>query len=209
MESLLTAEEVAEGLRVDVVTVRRLVGRGELAAYRVGGEYRFELSDIEDYLARHRIPVRDRSVDGRFDRFTEQAQEVLALAQEEARLLNHNYLGTEHLLLGLLREDAAARLLRSLGVELTEVRAVVEDKIGRGQDQPAGGELPLTPRSKKVLERAAKEAAHFKHDRIGTDHLILGLLRVGDGVAAKVLSDLGVQPSQARRAVEQHIGGQC
>ena len=156
MESLLTAEEVAEGLRMDVVTVRRLVGRGELAAYRVGGEYRFKMSDIEDYLTRHRIPVRDRSVDGRFDRFTEQAQEVLALAQEEARLLNHNYLGTEHLLLGLLREDAAARLLRSLGVELTEVRAVVEDKIGRGQDQPAGGELPLTPRSKKVLNGRRK-----------------------------------------------------
>ena len=133
------------------------------------------------------------------------------LAQEEAQLLNHNYIGTEHLLLGLLRQgdDGVVRLLGDLNIQVPQVRSAIEHRIGRGQGAPAAGELRLTPRTKKVLEQAGKEAKRLKHDSIGTDHLLLGLLRVGDGVAAKVLSDLGVKLPQARSAVEQHISGEC
>jgi hypothetical protein len=135
----------------------------------------------------------------RFDRFTERARRVLTLAQEEATRFNHNYIGTEHLLLGLIREGdgVAAEVLRSLGVELDKVRSQVEFIIGRG-DRMILGEIGLTPRSKKVIELAVDEARRLGHHYIGTEHLLLGLVREGEGVAAGVLESLGVGLERVR-----------
>ena len=135
----------------------------------------------------------------RFDRFTERARRVLTLAQEEATRFNHNYIGTEHLLLGLIREGdgVAAEVLRSLGVELDKVRSQVEFIIGRG-DRMILGEIGLTPRSKKVIELAVDEARRLGHHYIGTEHLLLGLVREGEGVAAGVLENMGVNLERVR-----------
>ena len=129
----------------------------------------------------------------RFDRFTERARKVLTLAQEEATRFNHNYIGTEHLLLGLVREGEgiAAKVLMSLNVELNAIRTQVEFIIGRG-DRMIVGEIGLTPRAKKVIELAVDEARRMGHHYVGTEHLLLGLVREGEGVAAKVLESLGV-----------------
>ena len=128
-----------------------------------------------------------------FDRFTERARKVLTLAQEEAQRFNHNYIGTEHLLLGLVAEGdgIAAKVLSNLGIELTKVRSSVEFIIGRGERQPMG-EIGLTPRAKKVIELARDEARRLGHHYIGTEHLLLGLIREGEGIAAGVLISLGV-----------------
>jgi ATP-dependent Clp protease ATP-binding subunit ClpA len=135
----------------------------------------------------------------RFDKFTERARQVLSLAQEEAQRFNHNYIGTEHLLLGLVREgdSTAAKVLSNLGVELNKVRGAVEFIIGRG-DRIVLGEIGLTPRSKKVIELAVDEARRLNHRYIGTEHLLLGLVREGEGVAAGVLGSLGVTLEKAR-----------
>src|SRR6266545_801285 len=121
----------------------------------------------------------------RFDKFTERARRVLTLAQEEALRFNHNYIGTEHLLLGLVREGegVAAKVLANLGVELNKVRSAVEFIIGRG-DRAVMGEIGLTPRAKKVIELAVDEARRLGHHYIGTEHLLLGLVREGEGIAA-------------------------
>ena len=123
----------------------------------------------------------------RFDKFTERARRVLTLAQEEAQRFNHNYIGTEHLLLGLVREGdgVAAKVLANLGVELNKVRSAVEFIIGRG-DRAVLGEIGLTPRAKKVIELAVDEARRLNHHYIGTEHLLLGLVREGEGIAAGV-----------------------
>jgi ATP-dependent Clp protease ATP-binding subunit ClpA len=136
----------------------------------------------------------------RFDKFTERARRVLSLAQEEAQRYQHNYIGTEHLLLGLVREGegVAAKVLLKLGVELNRVRSKVEFIIGRG-DRIVLGQIGLTPRAKKVIELAIDEARRMNHHYIGTEHLLLGLLREGEGVAAGVLESLGVRLEQARR----------
>lgn len=230
MERLMTSDEVAEYLRVEVVTVRRLVNRGELPAYRIGGEYRFTQPDLEDYVKRQRISggtgaeasnnpldqftqwVRKtlqakgitpadfvRSDRDRFDRFTKRARRVLTLAQEEAQRFQHNYIGTEHLLLGLIREGdgVAAKVLSNLGIDLNTVREAVEAIIGRG-DRIVLGEMSLTPRSKKVIELAVDEARRLKHQYVGTEHLLLGLVREGEGIAAGVLESLGVKLEQVR-----------
>ena len=143
----------------------------------------------------------------RFDKFTERARKVLSLAQEEAQRFNHNYIGTEHLLLGLVREGegVAAKVLSNLGVELNKVRSAVEFIIGRG-DRLVLGEIGLTPRAKKVIELAVDEARRLNHHYIGTEHLLLGLVREGEGVAAKVLNNLGVELEKVREAVEFIIG---
>ena len=137
-----------------------------------------------------------------FERFTDRARRVVVLAQEEARLLVHNYIGTEHLLLGLIHEDegVAARALESLGISLGAVRAQVEEMIGRGGQAPYG-HIPFTPRAKKVLELALREALQLGHSSIGTEHILLGLIREGEGVAAQVLVKLGADPVQVRRRV--------
>ena len=143
-----------------------------------------------------------------FERFTERARKVVVLAQEEARNFNHNYIGTEHLLLGLLREDegVAARALTSLNVTLDEVREQVESIVGYGEEG-TGGQAPFTPRSKKVLELALREALQLGHNYIGTEHILLGLVRESEGVAARVLSNLDVDPDKVRREVVRMLGG--
>ena len=135
----------------------------------------------------------------RFDKFTERARRVLTLAQEEAQRFNHNYIGTEHLLLGLVREGdgVAAKVLSNLGVELSKVRSAVEFIIGRG-DRATMGEIGLTPRAKKVIELAVDEARRLNHHYIGTEHLLLGLVREGEGIAASVLESLGVNLERVR-----------
>src|SRR6266542_675372 len=124
-----------------------------------------------------------------FERFTDQARRVVVLAMEEARRLNHSQIGTEHLLLGLLREPAsvATEVLVSVGVSVEEVRVGVEESIGRGQTAPPDGHMPFTPGAKKALELSLREAKQLRHHDVGTEHLLLGLLRVGKGVAAQVL----------------------
>ena len=135
----------------------------------------------------------------RFEKFSERARRVLSLAQEEAQRFNHNYIGTEHILLGLVRETegVAARVLSSLSVDLSKVRSAVEFIIGRGE-KPAQGEIGLTPRAKKVVELAVDEARRINHTYIGTEHLLIGLLREGEGVAAGVLESLGVTLDKVR-----------
>jgi ATP-dependent Clp protease ATP-binding subunit ClpC len=138
----------------------------------------------------------------RFDKFTERARKVLTLAQEEAQRFNHNYIGTEHLLLGLVREGdgVAAKVLANMGVELNKVRSAVEFIIGRG-DRMVMGEIGLTPRAKKVIELAVDEARRLNHHYIGTEHLLLGLVREGEGIAAGVLESLGVSLDKVRAQV--------
>ena len=135
----------------------------------------------------------------RFDKFTERARRVLTLAQEEAHRFNHNYIGTEHILLGLVREGdgVAAKVLGNLGVELNKVRSAVEFIIGRG-DRTVLGEIGLTPRAKKVIELAVDEARRLTHSYIGTEHLLLGPVREGEGIAAGVLESLGVNLERVR-----------
>jgi hypothetical protein len=139
-----------------------------------------------------------------FERFTDRARQVVVLAQEEARLLSHNYIGTEHILLGLIHEGegVAAKALESLGISLEAVRAQVEEIIGRGGSAPSGY-IPFTPRAKKVLELSLREALPLGHNYIGTEHILLGLIREGQGVAAQVLVKLGGDLSRVRQRVIQ------
>src|SRR5437879_8881875 len=152
----------------------------------------------------------DRSVrsDEMVDAFNDRARRVVVLAQEEARMLNHNYIGTEHILLGLIHEGegVAAKALESLGIALEGVRQQVEEIIGQGQQAPSG-HIPFTPRAKKVLELSLREALQLGHNYIGTEHIRLGLIREGDGVAAQVLVKLGADLSRVRQQVIQLLSG--
>src|SRR5512146_592945 len=143
-----------------------------------------------------------------FERFTDRARRVVVLAQEEARMLNHNYIGTEHILLGLIHEGegVAAKSLESLGISLEGVRSQVEEIIGQGQQAPSG-HIPFTPRAKKVLELSLREALQLGHNYIGTEHILLGLIREGDGVAAQVLVKLGADLNRVRQQVIQLLHG--
>lgn len=230
MEQFMTSEEVAELLHVDPVTIRRLVNKGELSAYRIGADYRFAPSDLQNYLQRQRIAAAAQKESGagssnpldpfaqvlrkiiqgkhttpselvgRFDRFTKRARHVLTLAQEEAQRLQHNSIGTEHLLLGLVREEGgvASEVLRSLGIEADQIRQAIEAIIGRGE-RIVLGEIGPTPRAKKAIEFAVDEARRLTHHFIGTEHMLLGLLREGDGIAARVLEEnFGLHLQQVR-----------
>jgi excisionase family DNA binding protein len=229
MEHFMTSEEIAELLHVDPVTIRRLINKGELSAYRIGADYRFAPSDLQDYLQRQRISAQAQhesgtsssnpldqftqllrkiiqgkhttpsDLVGRFDLFTKRARHVLNLAQEEAQRFQHTYIGTEHLLLGLVREEegVASQVLRNLGIEVDQVRHAIEAIIGRGE-RIVLGEVGLTPRTKKVIEFAMDEARRLTHHFIGTEHLLLGLLREGDGIAAGVLENFGLHLEQVR-----------
>ena len=143
-----------------------------------------------------------------FERFTDRARRVVVLAQEEARMLNHNYIGTEHILLGLIHEGegVAAKGLESLGISLEGVRSQVEEIIGQGQQAPSG-HIPFTPRAKKVLELSLREALQLGHNYIGTEHILLGLIREGEGVAAQVLVKLGADLNRVRQQVIQLLSG--
>jgi excisionase family DNA binding protein len=150
------------------------------------------------------VAGRRRTGSDRFDRFTERARRVLTLAYQEALRLNHARIGTEHLLLGLIEEGdgVGARVLIGLGVELDQARSAVEAVVGRG-DQVVSGEVGLTPRTKKVFELAVEEANRLRHDYVGTEHLLLGLLREGEGVGARVLTTLGIHLDVARAEVKR------
>src|SRR5450759_4751447 len=143
-----------------------------------------------------------------FERFTDRARRVVVLAQEEARMLNHNYIGTEHILLGLIHEGegVAAKSLENLGISLDAVREQVQEIIGQGQQAPSG-HIPFTPRAKKVLELSLREALQLGHNYIGTEHILLGLIREGEGVAAQVLLNLGADLEKVRSAVIQLLSG--
>ena len=143
-----------------------------------------------------------------FERFTDRARRVLVLAQEEARLLNHSFIGTEHILLGLIHEGEglAAKALESLGISLEAVREKVEETIGPAGSAPTGSP-PFTPRAKKVLELSLREALQLGHNYIGTEHLVLGLVREGNGVAAQVLRSLGADLPRVRQQVIQLLSG--
>ncbi|GAA2029039.1 ATP-dependent Clp protease ATP-binding subunit [Pseudokineococcus marinus] len=143
-----------------------------------------------------------------FERFTDRARRVVVLAQEEARMLNHNYIGTEHILLGLIHEGegVAAKALESLGISLDSVREQVQEIIGQGQQAPSG-HIPFTPRAKKVLELSLREALQLGHNYIGTEHILLGLIREGEGVAAQVLVKLGADLNRVRQQVLQLLSG--
>lgn len=152
---------------------------------------------------------RDRFADrDRFDKFTERARQVFALAQEEAQRFQHNYIGTEHLLLGLIREGegVGARVLKNMGVDLADVRASVEKIIKRGDRVVVGGAIGLTPRAKKVVELAMVEARSLDHHYIGTEHLLLGLVHEGEGIAARVLENLGINLERVRREMLAELG---
>jgi len=143
-----------------------------------------------------------------FEKFTDKARRVVVLAQEEAKMLNHNYIGTEHLLLGLIHEGegVAAKSLEALGISLDAVREQVQEIIGQGQQAPTG-HIPFTPRAKKVLELSLREALQLGHSYIGTEHLLLGLIREGEGVAAQVLTKLGADTNRVRQQVIQLLSG--
>jgi ATP-dependent Clp protease ATP-binding subunit ClpA len=147
---------------------------------------------------------------GPFDRFNDRAKRVLALAQDEAIRFNHNYIGVEHLLLGLVREGegVAARVLNSLGVELSKARTAVEFIIGRGDSTTSPSEITLSPRTKRVIELAVDEARKLGHGFVGTEHLLLGIAREGQGVASGVLESLGVSLDQVRHQVIATLGQQ-
>ena len=137
-----------------------------------------------------------------FERFTDRARRVVVLAQEESRLLNHNYIGTEHILLGLIHEGqgVAAKALEAMDVSLEEVRSTVQEMIGQGEAE-SSGHIPFTPRAKKVLELSLREALQLGHNYIGTEHILLGLVREGEGVAAQVLVKLGADLNRVRQQV--------
>src|SRR5580704_17923367 len=143
-----------------------------------------------------------------FERFTDRARRVVVLAQEEARMLNHNHIGTEHILLGLIRggDGVAAEALESLGISLDAVRQHVGEITGQGQQAPSG-HIPFTPRAKNVLDLSLREALQLGHNYIGTEHILLGLIREGEGVAAQVLVKLGADHNRVRQQVNQLLRG--
>ena len=143
-----------------------------------------------------------------FERFTDRARRVVTLAQEDARTLSHNYIGTEHILLGLIHEGegVAAKALKALNISLDGVRQQVEEIIGHGEQMPTG-HIPFTPRAKKVWELALREALQLGHNYIGTEHILLGLIREGQGIAAQVLVNLGADLNRVRQQVLQLLSG--
>ncbi|MEN9934569.1 MAG: hypothetical protein RLZZ387_1148 [Chloroflexota bacterium] len=231
MESLWTTDEVATFLKVDVVTVRRLVTRGELAAYRIGGEYRFAREDLQEFLGRQHVPARatrgassavERQHDalpqpaeaqaGGPDRagLTGAAQRSLELAAEAARASGRGYLGTEHLLLGLAaeREGAAAQVLEALGITVEEMRdamAGAEDWPERASSGAGLSQLPLTSQAQRAIDMAAAQAAEWEHDVVDTEHLLYGLALAADGNIALLLEILGTAPDMVQAEVLRRV----
>src|SRR5260221_12162471 len=211
MEPLLTTDDVATILRVDAVTVRRMVQRGELDAYRVAGEYRFSTELLQAYLARQQLSRRAADAEGThpFSHLTPIAEQVLAHAQDAAHGLGHDYLGTEHVLLGLLAIDAgsATQALAAAGVSEAAVREQLPTLLGEADTQPDTqaarcrrppntGSLRVMPRLKQALERAAGEA---HGDAIAPEHVLLGLLAVRGALAVGILDRLGVSSAELGR----------
>jgi excisionase family DNA binding protein len=214
MDPLLTTDDVAAILRVDAVTVRRMVQRGELDAYRVAGEYRFSTDLLQVYLDQHQLSRRraEGDVAETMARLTPAAQRVMALAQAEARGFGHDYLGTEHVLLGVLATDVgiAPQTLRAAGVSEEAVREQLPALLG-GAGEPAarcrkpsaGGSRRVMPRLKESLARAAGEA---QDDVIAPEHLLLGMLADREALAVRLLDRLGVAPEELERRVREPAG---
>ena len=208
MERLMTTEEVAELLRIDPVTVRRLVTRGDLVAYRIAGEYRFTSEAVERFVESQRVIVSKENVPtpiSPFAKFTERARKVLSLANGEANQYNHDGVGTEHVLLAIMSEGEgiAAFALNQLQVRPKEVRAQIETLHPAGEQPVGDGQLGLTPPGKQSIELAVKEARLLGHHYIGTEHLLLGLLSQEEGFASKVLLNSGVTLEKTREVVKQ------
>ncbi len=205
MERLLTTEEVAELLRIDPVTVRRLVTRGELVAYRIAGEYRFTLAYVESYVESQRVVV-NASPNNPFAKFTERARKVLTLASEEARLYHHSGVGPEHVLLAIMSEGegiAAKALDGLLQIPADEVRKQIA-ALHPAEDQPVEyGQIGMTSQGKESIELAVQEARALEHHYIGTEHMLLGLLRQEEGIASQVLQAAGVTLEETRNRVKQ------
>ncbi len=195
---------LAEQLGVDKTTIYRYLQDGTLPGLQLGRKWLVSERQLVQFLedeTRRQTEQRRKGLN-RFDQFTERARRVLTTAQEEATALNHNYIGTEHILLGLLRDSdgLAARALTAFGVNADEMRSTLVQTIGRGPTQ-VSGEIGLTPRSKKAIEFAIEEGRRMNHSYVGTEHILLGLLREGDGVAARMLGAKGVSLDQARSEV--------
>lgn len=206
MERLLTTEEVAELLRIDPVTVRRLVTRGELIGYRIAGEYRFTQAGVENFVESQKVVVRMAPGPNHpLAKFTERARKILALAIEEAYRYHHHGVGTEHVLLAIMSEweCVGARVLNRLQVQPSEVRKQIETLHPAVEQQMDDGQIGMTPQSKASLEMAVQEARSLGHHYLGTEHLLLGLLREETGLASQVLLKSGVTLEKARELVKQ------
>lgn len=205
MERLMTTEEVADLLRLDVVTVRRLVARGELPAYRIAGEYRFTPSGLENFVESQKIGV-SKVPTNQFDKFTQRARTVLSLANEEARRYNHRGIGTDHVLLAIMGEGEgiAAKVLDQLHVQQEEVRKQVEE-LHPAEEQPADGPIGVTPRGKDSIELAVQEARLLNHHYLGTEHLLLGILREEEDIGGQILRKSGVTLEETRNLVKQML----
>jgi excisionase family DNA binding protein len=204
MERLLTTEEVADLLRIDPVTVRRLIMRKDLPAYRIAGEFRFAPSDLDRFLENQRV-IPNIAENQFGDNFTERVRKVFALASEEARKYNHAGIGTEHIVLAIMSEKGgiAAKALKQLQVQPDAVRAEIEALHPVGT-QPVGEEQPgMTVQAKESVVLAVQEAQAFGHHYIGTEHLLLGLLREEKEPGGQILRKLGVTLEKAREVVKQ------
>jgi excisionase family DNA binding protein len=205
MERLLTTEDVAELLRIDPVTVRRLVTRGELIAYRIAGEYRFTATNVERFVESQQVLV-NAGPKNQFAKFTERARKVLSIANKEAQQYNHDGVGTEHILLGIMREGEgiAAVVLRDLlPLQTSDIRKQIEELHPAREQPPDDGLLGMTSQGKESIDLAVDEARLLNHHYIGTEHLLLGLLREEEGIASQVLRKAGVTLEETRSHVKQ------
>jgi excisionase family DNA binding protein len=206
MERMLKTEEVADLLRIDPVTVRRLIMRGELIAYRIAGEFRFTPTDVEKFVESQRVTVNVATKNQFGDKFTDQARKVLALASEEARRYNHTGVGTEHMLLAIMSEGEgiAARALDELHIHEDEIRKHIEAVHPEEHDHPVPqGMIGVTAQGKKAIELAVQEARGFDHHYLGTEHLLLGLLREEGSLGGQVLRQSGVTLEKTRNLIKQ------
>jgi excisionase family DNA binding protein len=211
MERLLTTEEVAELLRIDPVTVRRLVTRGELIAYRIAGEYRFTPAGVENFVERQRVVVSmPPEPNHPLARFTERARKVLALASEEAYRYHHDGVGTEHVLLAIMSEGegVGARVLNRLQVQPSEVRGQIETLHPAGEQPIGDGQLGMTQQGKASLELAVQEARSLGHHYLGTEHLLLGLLREEEGLGGQVLRKSGLTLEETSNLVKRLLAAE-
>lgn len=204
MERLMTTEEVAEILRVEAVTVRRLVSRGELAAYRIAGEYRFTTTGIENFIESQRVVLNPATMVS-LGKFTERARKALTLANEEANRYSHREIGPEHLLLAVMRiqDGIGARALSNLQVQLDEVRKLIEMLHPAEEPSLIDGQIGMSSPGKDTLELSVQEARSFGHHHIGTEHFLLALFHQEDSVAGLVLQKSGVTYEAARSQISQ------
>ncbi len=211
MERLLTTEEVAELLRIEPVTVRRLVTRGELIGYRIAGEYRFTQAGVENFVESQRVVVSmGPGPNHPLARFTERARKVLSLANEEACRYHHDGVGPEHVLLAIMSEGegVAARALNELQVQPSQVRAQIEALHPAGEQPVGDGQIGMTSQGKGSIELAVQEARSLGHHYIGTEHLLLGLLREEESLASQILLKSGVTLDKARELVKQLLASE-